>query len=309
MNMPPRPDRPGGPGGPPIPLPMPGVDFIQTRAKPQYSDLAYAALSNAQKLDLYLPEGRGPFPAVLIIHGGAFMFGDKADDISQAGTDPLLAAGYAVANVNYRLSGEAKAPAQVQDAKTAVRWLRGHAREFNLNPDKIGAWGSSAGANIAALLGTSGGAAALEGAELGWADESSRIQAVVDWFGPTDFLKMDDQLRASGLHSPEPHDAPFSPESLLIGAPIQTRPDLAASLNPITYVSPDAAAFLMQHGTADSVVPCQQSQLLYDALLPAVGPDRVELDLLQGARHGGGPEFWTAANQQRVIDFLDRFLK
>ena len=123
-------------------MPIPGVDFPITIATPQYPDLAYATASPAQKLDLYLPDGPGPFPVVLIVHGGAFMFGDKSHDISKAGTDQLLGRGYAVANVNYRLSGEAKAPAQIQDVKTAVRWLRAHAGEYRLNPDKIGAWGS-----------------------------------------------------------------------------------------------------------------------------------------------------------------------
>ena len=288
-------------------MPRPGVDFPVTIATPQYPDLAYTTASPAQKLDLYLPDGLGPFPVVLIVHGGAFMFGDKSHDISMAGTDQLLGRGYAVANVNYRLSGEAKAPAQIQDAKTAVRWLRAHAGEYRLNPHKIGAWGSSAGANLAALLGTSGGVAALECADLGHAEQSSRVQAVVDWFGPIDFLQMDRQFK--GTPCLANHDAPDSPESLLIGAPIQTRPDLVKVVNPITYVSPEASPFLIQHGTEDCLVHPQQSQLLFDALLPAIGADKVQLTLLQGAPHGGGPQFWAESNVQQVLDFLDRFLK
>ena len=304
--FPPRPDDLGGPGGP-GPMPSPGVDFPITIATPQYSDLAYATASPAQKLDLYLPDGPGPFPVVLIVHGGAFMFGDKSHDISMAGTDQLLGRGYAVANVNYRLSGEAKAPAQIQDVKTAVRWLRAHAGAYRLNPNKIGAWGSSAGANLVALLGTSVGVAALEGADLGHAEQSSRVQAVIDWFGPIDFLQMDAQF--SGAPCPANHDAPDSPESQLIGAPIQTRPDLVKMVNPITYISPEASPFLIQHGTADCVVPPGQSQLLFDALLPAIGADKVQLTSLQGAPHGGGPQFWTKDNVQRILDFLDSFVK
>jgi acetyl esterase/lipase len=283
------------------------VDFPATIATPQYSDLAYGTASSAQKLDLYLPDGSGPFPVVLIVHGGAFMFGDKSHDISKAGTDQLLGRGYAVANVNYRLSGEAKAPAQIQDVKTAVRWLRAHAGAYRLNPNKIGVWGSSAGGNLVALLGTSGGVAALEGAHLGHAEQSSRVQAVVDWFGPIDFLQMDRQFH--GTSCTANHDAPDSPESQLIGAPIQTRPDLVQAANPITYVSPDSAPFLIQHGTADCVVPPGQSQLLYDALLPAIGADKVEITPIEGAPHGGGPLFWAEANMARVLAFLDRFLR
>lgn len=308
--IPTHPGPPHGSGGPPGgPMPIPGVDFPCTAATPQYPDLPYATVSAAQRLDLYLPDGPGPFPVVLIIHGGAFMFGDKAHDISKAGTDQLLARGYAVANVNYRLSGEAKAPAQLHDVKAAVRWLRAHAREYRLIPDKFGAWGASAGANLAALLGTSAGVVALEGVELGQVDCSSRIQAVVDWFGPTDFLQMDSQLRDAACPAPGGHDAPDSPESLLIGAPIQMRPDLVRAVNPITYVSPESASFLIQHGTADCVVPPGQSQLLYDALLLAIGAKKVELTLIEGAPHGGGPLFWAEENVQRVLDFLDRFLK
>jgi acetyl esterase/lipase len=288
-------------------MPIPGVDFPITTATPQYADLAYATASPTQKLDLYLPDGAGPFPLVLIVHGGAFMFGDKSHQLSKPGTDHLLARGYAVANVNYRLSGEAKAPAQIQDVKTAVRWLRAHASEYSLSPDAFGAWGSSAGGNLAALLGTSCGVAALEGAELGHADQSSRVQAVVDWFGPIDFLQMDRQFL--GTPCPANHDEADSPESQVIGAPIQTRPDLVRMVNPITYVSSEASPFLIQHGTKDCLVPPQQSQLLYDALLPAIGADKVQLTLLQGAGHGGGPQFWADANVQRVFDFLDRFLK
>jgi acetyl esterase/lipase len=288
-------------------MPIPGVDFPITLATPQYPDLAYATASPAQKLDLYLPDGPGLFPVVLIVHGGAFMFGDKSHDISMAGIDQLLGRGYAVANVNYRLSGEAKAPAQIQDVKTAVRWLRARAGEYRLNPNKIGAWGSSAGANLVALLGTSGGVATLEGAELGHAEHSSRVQAVVDWFGPIDFLQMDAQFR--GTPCPADHDAPDSPESQLIGAPIQTRPDLVKMVNPITHISPEASPFLIQHGTADCVVPPGQSQLLFDALVPVIGADKVQLTLLQGAPHGGGPQFWTKDNVQRILGFLDSFLK
>jgi acetyl esterase/lipase len=287
-------------------MPIPGVDFPITLATPQFPDLTYASASPTQKLDLYLPAGAGPFPVVLLVHGGAFMFGDKSHELSKPGTDQLLAKGYAVANVNYRLSGEAKAPSQIQDVKTAVRWLRAHAGEHCLNPDKFGAWGSSAGGNLVALLGTSCGVAALEGAELGHAEQSSRVQAVVDWFGPIDFLQMDAQLR--GTPCPANHNAADSPESQLIGAPIQTKPKLVKAINPITYVSAEASPFLIQHGTDDCLVPPQQSQLLFDALLPAIGADRVHLILLQGAGHGGGPLFWADANVQRVLDFLDRFL-
>lgn len=283
-----------------------GGGLPTTVAQPQYPDLAYASLSPTQKLDLYLPEGDGPFPLVILVHGGGFMMGDKADAMGKAGVDQLLAAGYAVASINYRLSSEALAPAQIQDLKTAVRFLRANAAQYRLNPDKFGAWGGSAGGSLVALLGTSCGVAALEGAELGYADQSSCVQAVVDHYGPTDFLQMDAQF--AGTSCPATHDAADSPESLLVGAPIQRVPEAVQAVNPITYVSADDAAFLIQHGTADCNVPPQQSQLLYNALVSAVGSEKVTLMFLEGAGHGTA-EFWETANVELILAFLDRYLK
>ena len=303
---------PKGSGGPfgagaPPPMLVPGLDFPVTTALPQHKDLSYAKISPAQKLDLYLPTGNGPFPLVMMVHGGAFLFGDKADQPSLAGTDFLLEHGFAVANVNYRLSGEARAPAQIQDVKTAVRWLRAHAQEYSLDPDKFAAWGASAGANLVALLGTAIDIPALEGVELGNPHQSSRVQAVVDWFGPTDFLQIDRQLIELGF--PPSHDDPDSPESLLIDAPIQTRPDLVKVVNPLTYVTLEAAPFLIEHGTNDSIVPYLQSKILFDALVAAAGTERVTFVPLEGASHGGGPQFWSPGNVALVLGFLDQYLR
>jgi len=272
-------------------------------AKPSAKDIAYASLSKAQTLDLYLPQGNGPFPLIVNIHGGGFMMGDKSDPV---GGDQLLANGYAVASLNYRLSGEATFPAQIQDVKAAVRWLRAHAQEYHLDPQKFGVWGWSAGGNLAALLGTSCEVVALEGAELGNADQSSCVQAVVDWFGPIDFLQMDQQF--SGTSCAQDHNNADSPESKLIGAPIQDKPEVAKAANPITYVSVKASPFFIQHGTADCNVPPQQGKLLSDALTPAIGADHVSLNFIQGAGHGTA-QFFEAANIQMVVDYLNKYLK
>lgn len=296
------PAAPAKPAGPPPGgvLPEKGAAAI---AKPTHADLGYATASTRQKLDLYLPQGNGPFPLVIWIHGGGFMLGDKANPEA---VDKLLPKGYAVASLNYRLSGEAKFPAPVQDAKTAVRWLRANAAKYNLNPQKFAAWGASAGGNLVAMLGTSCGVEALEGKELGNADQSSCVQAVVDWFGPTDFLQMDKQF--AGTSCPQTHDAADSPESKLIGAAIQTKPDVVKAANPITYVSPKSPPFFIQHGTADCNVPPQQSQLLAEALKTAIGADKVSFSLVDGAGHGGS-KFSEDANLNKVFGFLDQVLK
>ena len=289
---------PKGPGGPPQGQPLASAD-------PNYRDLAYASASPAQMLDLYIPEGDGPFPVLVGIHGGGFMFGDKSDGTGLAGADALLAAGYAIASINYRLSGEAQYPAQIHDAKAAVRFLRANAEEYNLDPERVGAWGASAGGNLAALLGTTCGEADLEGAELGNADQSSCVQAVVDWFGPIDFLALDEQF--AGTSCPQNHNDANSPESKLVGAPIQTVPDLVATTNPMNYIDAADAPFLIQHGSADCNIPPVQGQKLADALAPAIGEENAIYTLIDGAEHGG-PQFSTDENMQVVVDFLNKHL-
>lgn len=285
---------------------MPGGSASFASVDPTHADLAYAAQSDAQKLDLYIPEGSGPFPVVIMVHGGGFMFGDKADGAGLTGVDQLLAAGYAVASINYRLSAEAQYPSQIYDAKASVRFLRANAEKYNLNPDKFAAWGASAGGNLVSLLGTTCGVAELEGADLGNADQSSCVQAVVDWFGPIDFLKMDEQF--AGTSCEQSHNAANSPESKLVGAEIQTVPDLVATTNPMNYITADDAPFFIENGTADCNIPPIQNKNLADALSAVIGADNVTYVSLEGAGHGGS-QFETAENLKLVIDFLDKNLK
>jgi len=285
---------------------MPGGSASFASVDPTYADLAYATQSDAQKLDLYIPEGDGPFPVVIMVHGGGFMFGDKADGAGLTGVDQLLAAGYAVASINYRLSGEAQYPSQIYDAKASVRFLRANAEKYNLNPDKFAAWGASAGGNLVSLLGTTCGVEELEGADLGNAEQSSCVQAVVDWFGPIDFMKMAEQF--AGTSCEQSHNAANSPESKLVGAEIQTVPDLVATTNPMNYITADDAPFFIENGTADCNIPPIQNKNLADALSAVIGADNVTYVSLEGAGHGGS-QFETAENLKLVIDFLDKNLK
>lgn len=304
MAPPPAGCRPaGGRGG------AGGMDRAASTLEPTANDIAYAELSETQTLDLFVPaEGEGPFPLIIFIHGGGFMMGDNT--MAAAELDPMIAAGYAVASLNYRLSGEALFPAPVEDVKAAVRWLRANAETYNLNPEAFAAWGGSAGGNLAAMLGTTGDVDTFDNPELGNPDVSSRVQAVVDLFGPTDFLQMDAQFAADEVcdASAESHDAADSPESMLLGAAIQTVPDLAAAANPITHVTENAPPFYIQHGTNDCNVPLAQSQLLYDTLVEAIGEDNVTLTVIEGAGHGTS-EFTTPENIALLLAFLDEVLK
>jgi acetyl esterase/lipase len=283
-----------------------GIDVSHINNK--YLDIPYAKKSAAQTLDIYLPdEGDGPFPVILSIHGGAFKGGDKRD----GQVAPMLMGlqrGYAVVSMNYRLSGEAKWPAQIHDCKTAVRWIRANSKKYKLNPDKIAAWGSSAGGHLSAVLGTSGEVKSLEDLTLGNPGLSSRVQAVIDWYGPTDFFRMDEQLKESGVENPQRHSAPSSPESELLGKNLSDAPLLVQQTTPETYVSSDDPPFFIQHGLEDNVVPFQGSVLLARKLGKAVGYKKVYLELFPATRHGG-EAFGTEENLNRVFAFLDKFLK
>jgi acetyl esterase/lipase len=269
-----------------------------------YTNVAYASASNAQKLDIYLPSGDGPFPVVVFIHGGAFLMGDKSMEASNAAV--LVGKGYAAVSINYRLSGEAKFPAQIQDCKAAVRFLRANAAKYKLNPDKIASWGASAGGNLSALLGTSGGVTELEGSELGNSSFSSAVLVSVDWFGPINFLSMDTEASALGFTLTT--NSASSPESMLMGAAIQTIPSQVAKANPTTYISADDAAFFIQVGDADRNIPYTQSKNFYNALVPVIGTEHAYFELLAGAGHGGS-QFTATSNMEKVVAFLDKYMK
>ncbi|HWX20842.1 MAG TPA: alpha/beta hydrolase [Candidatus Binatia bacterium] len=264
----PAPDQ----GPPRFSLP-PGVKVLH--------DLEYGRADGKPRLlDLYLPDKSAkPVPLIIWIHGGAWMSGSKANP------SPALhfaGEGYAVAHVGYRFSQEAKFPAQIHDCKAAVRWLRANAKKYNLDPKKFIAWGASAGGHLVALLGTTGGVMDLEG-NVNDLKESSRVQAVIDWFGPTDFLHIGDAEKDSR------HNSLDSPESKLIGGALLENREQAAKASPITYVSKDLPPFLIMHGDQDHTVPFSQSESFYGALKQA-GVDAT-LVPMKGAGHGfGGPE-------------------
>lgn len=272
---------------------------------PSHADLAYATTSKAQTLDLFLPNGPGPFPLVINIHGGAFRMGSK-EMLDAPIAKALLKENIAVASLNYRLSGEATFPAAVLDVKAAVRFLRANAGTWNLNPNAFAAFGQSAGGNLASILGTSGGVSEFDDPSLGNPDASSRVQAVIDWFGPSDFSQMDAQAKAQGCpDAAASHNRPDSPESRYLGAPVPSVPDLVAKANPISYITPDDPPFLLQKGDQDCLVPVAQSKILGEALKNA--GVKVEFDLLKGAGHGdmGAPKpiFLSPENIRRVVDF------
>lgn len=240
-----------------------------------HKDLIYGQVGERKlPLDLYLPpDTSSPVPVVIWVHGGAWRGGAKGNGGRALN---MTKRGFAVVDVEYRLSGEAIFPAQIEDCKTAVRWLRANAIKYNLDPDRLGAWGSSAGGHLVAMMGLSHNEKVFETNE--HSQYSSQIQAVCNWFGPTDFLRMND------FEGRIDHDAPDSPESKLIGGAIQENKDKVAAANPITYVSKDDPPMLIMHGEKDLSVPYNQSELLYAAMQKA-GLD-VALYKVVNADHG-----------------------
>lgn len=255
-------------------------------------DIVYGEVGDAElKLDLARPAGPGPFPAVVLLHGGGWRTGNKQD---VRGWLPFLAAqGYVAASVGYRLAPGAVFPAQLEDAKTAVRFLRTHAKKYAINPEQVGAIGWSAGGHLAALLGTTDKAAGFEGSL--YPDQSSRVQAVVDFFGPADlagFAK--NELAQTGMIGP------------FIGARYAKKPEAHERASPVNYVTRDDPPFLILHGTRDRVVPIEQSRELAARLAKAGVP----VEVVEVADEGHGFTGKADAEATRkTLKFLAERLK
>ncbi len=240
------------------------------------SDIAYAPAdppgSRGHLLDLYLPGGsRGPRPLVIWTGGSAWL-ADNGKDSAGPIAEEFNRRGYAVAGVSIRSSGQAIFPAQVHDIKAAIRWLRAHAGQYRLDPRKFAILGDSSGGWTTAMAALTGDVRALEGA-VGVTGVSSRVQAAVAFYPPTDFLRMDAQMLPGAcdffnelLGLQHCHNDPLSPESRLVGCAIQSCPDRVGRANPLNYVSRADPPMMILHGQADQLVPHGQGVLLYRAL-------------------------------------------
>lgn len=276
----------------------------------QYSkswiDINYAEdTMKYHRLDIYLPQQNKPaYPAVLLIYGSAWFGNDrKGSDLHTVGK-ALLDNGFAVITPNHRSSKDSIFPAQIHDIKAAIRFIRAKASDYQIDTTFIGITGSSSGGHLASLAGTSGlvnqftvnsTTFDIEGCTGKYTEFSSAVDAVVDWFGPTDFQKMD------SCGSEMIHDAPGSPESSLVGGPIQDNDDKCALANPITFIDSADPSFLIFHGTADPLVPWCQSELLFEALQKA--GVQSQLVLVPGAKHG--PGLFKAKYFKMMVDFFN----
>jgi len=287
-------------------LPFILVLLIVLNSKAQtatYTNLDYAGNGNSkQMLDLYIPSSATtPSPLIIHIHGGAFLMGSKgSSEVPSFAT--FYNNGYVCADINYRLSTDSLWPAQIYDCKAAVRFLKANAALYHIDTNKIAVIGESAGGYLVSMLGTTAGVANLEGLHLGNSNVTSRVHAVVDLFGPINFLTMDAEAAVLGFTITT--NSATSPESKLMGAAVQTIPERVASANPTTYISSDDAAFFISAGSADMNIPYTQGQNFYNALVPVIGASNAVFELAAGQGHGGS--FWhTAAQDAKYLAFVN----
>jgi len=308
------------------------ADYKQSPLKVQYPGnveatfyITYASIvgNRPLKLDIYRVPNAGPKPAIIFVHGGSYITGDPRDDRNPIyGEDDgfmayVASRGYVVIPVRYRLADEAKWPAQLEDVKAAIRWVRGNAEQYGVDPDHIAIWGESAGGHISAMVGATCGIKEFDkqvnngiygntmtGPQDKFLNQSSCVQAVVGWHASTDFSKLDAQSESFAKLA---HSTPLSSQSRVLGCSLGTTCDAATveKTNVFHYVAQggaDHTAFLLQAGTKDEATPYQQSQALYDALRKK--GITAQIDLVPGANH-----YFIGATKEQAKEILDTFFK
>ena len=299
-------DEAGQAGGP---IGMPGASAAESNA--DYKAVAYADNAKDQVMDIYKADSAtGKDPVIVVIHGGGFKFGDQSMPIIQPIIEAGTAHGYVVASVDYRKSGEAAFPAAVGDVKAAVRYLKAHAEEYGIDPERIVVWGESAGAYLAAMTATTPQVDALNADVKENLEQDSNVAALVDFYGPNKFQTMDEEFVELGDAESANHSK-NSFESDFVGVDdLSADPDKTAATWWYTYKEelPTGLYVWIQAGTADKNVPYTQSENFAKELAEQLGEDHVRYSTLEGAEHEDD-RFYTEENLNSVFAFLQDVLK
>lgn len=276
-----------------------GVYVPRTYVKRQFPLVRYASKDVFELMDIFLPEeGEGPFPAVIDIHGGGYFYGSRSS-VRMEPVLELIHHGYVVVTLDYTLSPYGKFPLQIHELKAAIRYLRANAKKYCIDADRIGLWGLSAGAHLAVLTAVSSGIAELEDLSMGYAEYSSDVQAVVDLYGPVDF-------RIGDVNGDE--DPSKTLYAMLLGQPIKQVPELVYLANPCNFADDRIPPLFIQHGDSDHLVSPQNSYMLYDKIAETAGIQHAYFEIIAGADHAD-PLFRTPENNQKIYNFLDKYLK
>ncbi len=285
------------------------VQVDRSWIKRKFLDVSYGPHPE-ETMDIYLPnEGEGPFPVIIMIHGGGWCDGDKTYWEPNGGIKSV-AYGFAVASINYRLGPEHPHPAQIQDVKAAIRFVRANAGQYGFDPNRIATWGGSAGGHLAALAGTAPNIPELTDRSLGNPDTDESVQAVVDWYGPIWIDRFAKDFETLGVITDEAQ-MPTSRNDRLCGllqCTPEEIPERAVGFSPASYITKDCPPFLIQHGTADPVVPYLQSVDFDKALSAVIGEEKVTLDLVHGQGHGS-LVYESFDNVKRITDWLRKVMK
>lgn len=293
-----------------------GADMVDvTAVRRKWLDVPYDLQSPSQVLDIYLPaEGDGPFPTYIFVHGGAFIAGDKQDVQFLLAADGINR-GYAVVSVEYRKGFESKAPNALYDVKAAIRFLRAHAAEYRLDPARFAIGGDSAGAYYAVFAAATSAVPAFDGPVPANPEQSDAVQAVIAQCGCYDLLTLTPppEVEANAPKEFVPGTVPVNLMSIFVGVNLRLIPDLAALLNPMTFITSDFPPTLVQVGRDDAIVPCTESERLAATIAARCGEERVMFELFDGWNHCAlnhivTPNWFMRANMDRVFGFLDRIL-
>lgn len=274
----------------------------------KYLDIPYADLNENQIMDLYLPKVTGEkFPLIIYIHEGAFIFGSKRDRRMETLFEALNQ-GFAIASIEYRKADQATWPAPIYDVKAAIRFLRANAEKYHLDESRFAVWGMSAGAYYGAISAVTNGNPGFEDLTMGNAVYSSEIQAVVDLCGAcSGFHDMDKAIRENGFGRAN-HDQSNSPESILMGNPLQEIPELCSMASPITYIGENTPPFFIMHCLTDPVVPVQQSKRLVEAIQCKAGEDKVTAIFTEAEADHEKPDYNTKEIVEQALAFLNKVL-